>query len=939
MSIRGLLFAFVLVAVTASPSHGGSNAGARAWVSWDRAGLVTELNVVEFDQREFYVQFEGLADVAGLGFGLGFVVEGDSLATLIAAEPDGQSGWASPTDSSATFLGDSSFSWIVQFPADAERSKVKYVMNSPSEGDTLTGFVYIQSAVVEDSFGAIDTIQVCAQARITGMDGPQFSVPTESMPSLAIVEFAPGVVALGHKTVFLDDIDESVRGTLGGVVGMAVAKRVFPLAPDGETLRVGVNGDTVECRDLSRIYVMKVNDFIPVSTQLATLSTVVGVENSHAVAALSVSRMPNDPSYNLQWHLQGTGPANIGAPTAWDVSTGATSLLVAVLDSGIEYHHPEIDPNQDQSRFIRGRDYGDSDGDVFDDTPHITGHGTSVGGLIGALTDNGEGVAGVMWQGKVLVHKVTDQVGICPACVYIIPSYAVAAAVDDAARRGARLVNMSFGYPITSIASFYDYITLKAFVDVANGEPLAVSTHTAHRLGSVLVASTGNSGHNWSDLPAAFPWVLGVGWSDQNGDRNSSSNYGARLDLLAPGSSLYTTDMSQSGYGYFSGTSAAAPVATGAGALLVGESFSAGLGLSGEDVSTLLKQGARDVLTDGMGWDEFTGYGHLDISRSLARIRLPYKMLRSAPQGGTVSMLQGLHKRVFLGNSGLPASEYWVTRHEVRTHVSLCAPSSEVALVWARELDSRGWSAANPNTALPYARVENVSATGFDVVTQVYWVAYDVAGSTLHQGWWPCAPEAAVAAYTASVRIPLSGMTVQGTRYDCEGTWSATTCGGEGANSYAWYERTPGGAWSDVVATTPTYSRPLFGQDLELRLELTSNGVMLADTHYVSFHHCVVDADAGEGIREVAFAVAPVPGRGGTTFRIELPVAGRVNLAVYDLSGRLVRALVDGHLEAGLHRFEWRVAGQGGSASGPGLYFAKLVTPSGSRRSRVVLVE
>ncbi|MFM8536312.1 MAG: S8 family serine peptidase, partial [Acidimicrobiia bacterium] len=707
-------------------------------------------------------------------------------------------------------------------------------MSSPLEGDTLRGSVWIQSALVQDSQGQIDTLAICAQARITGVTGPQFSVPTDSLPGLAIVEFAPGAVVGGHQFIFPSDIvNEQVRDSLTSGAAFTVAKRVFPLATDGETTRIGVAGDTVEVRDLSRMYVVKVSDFTPVAAHLEFLAGSSQVENAQPVAALVAHRVPNDPRYAEQWHLASSGAAAIGAPQAWDANIGSSGLLVAILDSGIDYHHPEVDPNQDQSRFIRGHDYGDSDDDVFDDTPsNDRGHGTSVGGLIGALTDNSTGVAGIMWQGKVLVHKTADQVGTCPAsCFSYHPSYAVAAALDDAVRRGARVINMSIGYPF-AVPSIND-ILFKAWWDVAHGDPIAVASYTAYRLGATLVASAGNDGHNWVDKPAAFPWVLSIGASDVNGNRASFSNYGARLDFLAPGENTLTLAMMDqfNGYTYFSGTSASAPVTTGSAALLVAESGARSLNLSNEDVMNLMRLGCRDITTSGVGWDEFTGYGYLDVSRTLGRVRAPYRVLRGSVQGGAATMIWDRHKQTFLGNSDLPGGEYWVQTYEVRNHVDYCGPTSEIALAWGRERDSRGWSTANPNSALPFATVENVTASGFDVVTYVHWVLYDILGSTHFRGWWPCQPTQASMAYTASTRSVLSSVGITGSHVDCAGTWRASTCGGEGDLNYAWYERPPGGAWSGVVATTPDYTRYLSGTDLELKLEVTSNGVALADTH------------------------------------------------------------------------------------------------------------
>ncbi|MFM8536311.1 MAG: hypothetical protein ACKOEC_22480 [Acidimicrobiia bacterium] len=91
-----MLCVVILFQFLAVPAHAGANTGGRIWVSWDRGGLVTDLNVVQFDQQDFYVHIDGAPDVAALGFQLMFNVDGDSTIALTTAEPDSQVGWPSP---------------------------------------------------------------------------------------------------------------------------------------------------------------------------------------------------------------------------------------------------------------------------------------------------------------------------------------------------------------------------------------------------------------------------------------------------------------------------------------------------------------------------------------------------------------------------------------------------------------------------------------------------------------------------------------------------------------------------------------------------------------------------------------------------------------------------------------------------------------------------
>jgi len=779
--MRAACCAIALVILLPGASWAGANANARAWLSWDRSGLVTDLTEVTFAHRDVYVHIDGAPDIQALAVNLMLAVDGDPTAALASAAPDSQSGWAEHSTAASSFYGDPNYDWIISFPQE-ERTKVKYSIQSSGPADTLRGSVWASSVLVQDSQGHIDTLLVGAPARLLGRSAQPFSLPTDSLPGLVIVEFEPGTIASGHQHIFQQDVLETaLRNGLAAVSGFSVGKRVFPLAVEGETVRVSASGDTVTCQDLSRFYVLKVDDYVSVASHLEQIGALPGVIHVNPVSALLAHRTPNDPMYGQQWHLALSGEAAIGAPLAWDTSIGASSLLTCIIDSGIDYYHTGEFGPFNNSRIIRGRDFGDDDFDVYDNTPaNDRGHGTSVAGIVGALTDNNFQVSGIMWTGRMLIHKTADTYGIFS----YHPSYAVAAAIDDAVRTGAQTINMSLGYPI-SAPSGQD-ILFKAWWDLAHGDPIAVASYTAYRLGVTLVASAGQSdtggGHNWVDQPGAFPWVMCAGASNIFGDRSESSHYGSAMDVLAPGVGIRTTAMIDQGGGIdpnFGGTSASAAMVSGAASLVLGESLNRSLGMSNDDVMELLRRSSRDITEFGQGHDEFTGWGHLDVGRAIARLRPPYRLARASVQGGTVTEIEGLHDHTFIGNGGLPGGRYWAKTYEIRTHVTHCAPHVEAPLMWGRERDSRGWSAANANGELPYARVENVTATGFDAVTCVYWIQYDIQGATHYQGWWPCPPDQAIAAYSGSTRpAALAALTgLQTTGSTCVSTTAAWAVG------------------------------------------------------------------------------------------------------------------------------------------------------------------
>lgn len=259
-------------------------------------------------------------------------------------------------------------------------------------------------------------------------------------------------------------------------------------------------------------------------------------------------REPNDPEFSRQW-----GFTNISAPQAWDLATGSRTVTVAVIDSGIEQSHPDM-----PSGIIEGPDYAGGTSS-FDDT---MGHGTLVGGIIGAATDNGIGVAGTNWNVQLMAIKVCTVVTPQPpdfrntACTDV----GVVQGIVYASNNDARVINMSLGdkRPCSANPMFRDAINV------------ALSQE------SVIVAAAGNNQINTDTVtPASCPGVLAVGAIDKSNQRSRwpsaiepGSNYGPRVDIAAPGTEVLSTYKGKR-YEAGNGTSFAAPFVSGAAALLL----------------------------------------------------------------------------------------------------------------------------------------------------------------------------------------------------------------------------------------------------------------------------------------------------------------------------------------------------------------------------------
>lgn len=269
----------------------------------------------------------------------------------------------------------------------------------------------------------------------------------------------------------------------------------------------------------------------------------------------SASAVPNDPSYNVLY-----GMTKIQAPAAWDISTGSKSVVVAVIDTGVQYTHPDLSANiavnsgetpnngvdDDRNGYTDdyyGYDFINNDGNPMDD--HY--HGTHCAGTVGAKGNNGVGVAGVAWNVSILPVKVLDGYGSGTLA-------SVAAGINYATARGAKILSMSLGGGSSSTT-------------------LENAISAARQSGVMIVAAAGNSGLNtdyYPSYPASSPQdnVVAVAATDSSDTKASWSNYGpASVDVAAPGVSIYSTLLGNS-YDYLSGTSMATPHVAGMVAVL-----------------------------------------------------------------------------------------------------------------------------------------------------------------------------------------------------------------------------------------------------------------------------------------------------------------------------------------------------------------------------------
>lgn len=397
-------------------------------------------------------------------------------------------------------------------------------------------------------------------------------------------------------------------------------------------------GDEVLSRGLDQIKRTKTigyiqpNYAIPLNMPRAkALSEAPAVVSAAAVSG-RMRIVPNDPHYPALWGLD-----SIRAPEAWCSSVGCREVVVAVIDTGVDYQHEDLrdnmwrNPNETPGDGIDNDDNGYVDdihgvdvvarnGDprpfVSAATGEVVGHGTHVAGTIGAVGNNAVGVTGVDWQVSIMAIQTFSNATPTPQNPdgAVITSFDQRVAIYYAVNNGARVINASWG---GAAVDPQDATRVRFDIAVMN----AISY--AEERGVLFVAAAGNEGRDTDALPATpsslpHPNILSVAAVDRQDQLAQYSNFGRHtVDLGAPGGAGGSAEPAENilstlpgnQYGYLAGTSMAAPHVAGAAALLLGHP--AYCHLSAEQVKQLLLKQARPAET--LQGKSVTG-GVLDLS-------------------------------------------------------------------------------------------------------------------------------------------------------------------------------------------------------------------------------------------------------------------------------------------------------------------------------------
>lgn len=343
-------------------------------------------------------------------------------------------------------------------------------------------------------------------------------------------------------------------------------------------LHLGLEDVTKNARTPFReCYVYSLLPFRHLKKQLLDCKAVKQVEPD---VVYRTGEIPNDPLFDKQWGLHNLGQtkgkedADIDAPEAWDFHKGSREIVIAVIDTGVDYNHIDLEENiwinkdeipnngidDDWNGYIDdvyGWDFLNWDNDPMDDSKPVY-HGTHVSGIIGAIGNNNQGIAGVNWKIKIMALKSFSEYGYANLSD-ILP------AMEYAVKMGAKVINASWGspYPSKILKEMIDYAGKNGVIFVASAGNWAIDLDNPPEINGLILGNY-PAGH---DLPN----IISVAASDHNDKLALFSNFGKiSVDLAAPGVNILSTK-SGNGYRYLSGTSMSAPHATGAVGLMLSQ--------------------------------------------------------------------------------------------------------------------------------------------------------------------------------------------------------------------------------------------------------------------------------------------------------------------------------------------------------------------------------
>jgi len=365
---------------------------------------------------------------------------------------------------------------------------------------------------------------------------------------------------------------------------------------------------------------------VDLETILSEYATAAIVEHVEPVGVHPVCYSPNDPSWPAQWYLRNTTfDHDIDAVEGWDVERGDSTVILGIVDTGVQYSHPDLlagmwrnwpevngTPGYDDDgnglvddtvgwdwvNGIGGCADGEDCDDPDADPKDFNGHGTHCAGIAAARTNNGVGVAGIAGGGgeytgaRILAQRVgwTDSEG----GGFVDMSFC-AQAIDYARQKGACAVNCSWGS--------------------SNSGGIGAAVDAAIAAGMVICVAAGNDNSPYQSYLATRDDCIDIAATDANDVRASFSNYGDWVDVSAPGVNIYSTysNQYQNTYASLQGTSMAAPCVTGEVGLLK----SLYPAWTGSEITDAIINNVDYIYDENPGWEDLLGTGRINLGRAL----------------------------------------------------------------------------------------------------------------------------------------------------------------------------------------------------------------------------------------------------------------------------------------------------------------------------------
>jgi len=699
---------------------------------------------------------------------------------------------------------------------------------------------------------------------------------TGYIPGRVIAKFMKGTVDLRGqvRSADLDAVVNPVTRELMSRFGMSSIERLCENAEPGGSVVLSPAGDVVKLLDMWDVYLLRFPQESDVWHIVDSLRVLPQCECAEPDFTRRVCGCPNDP------YLQGPlvyhhSFAWTHVPEAYDMQFGDEAVRIGIIDTGVEYHHPDLGGCLGPGcKVAGGWDYTDDDSDPIpycwecpDVDAYDVDHGTSVAAVAAALANNGIGSAGVAGGWAPLSKGCSLVAFRCDIDPQTLSLSETIEAIDDSySLYGCQVLNASYG-------------------DSSYSEIERAAIFNAHSAGVVFVASRGNVDDGAEHYPSGYDhdWVLSVGACQQVAPGGGAPErahiygficgYGNGLDVMAPGdwNSNYTAELRfvnwTLAYGSISETSSAAPQVAGiAGLLRSDDPF-----LSVDDVEGLICASCTDITHDYIGgdslrgYDQWSGWGRVCADSCLRFLREPWCMCQYTAEGTTSAVVDTVMILRIIGQPS-PSDPPFVgvflaERYDLRRDI-VYPPGYCAVRVWGCGYGaSTGWSGANPNYQAGFCRVADGSRTltGCQLQSFAYRLYYYRQGAGWFPfSWAPAPPPEIVFAYTF---------------LGCPGQASVT------------------------------------------------------------------EADHGTSESSASLRVTPNPASTTAVFNLSLSESGPVSIEIYSVDGSFVRWLQSGPLDAGRHGIVWDGKDSNGRMVAPGVYLYGLRSQRARLSGKVVWLQ